>query len=108
MMMLMMLCILPSFNFHTFSIVAYDPRPFVTAPPAFLHSIDLHIISYHIISSSYIRIRNQLTKRNMDDNKRIKAKVKIKLITVFCTIYELTVNDISVSQFGRVPRPFDA
>jgi len=31
---------------------------------------------------SYIRIRNQLTKRNMDDNKRIKAK-KIKLITVF-------------------------
>jgi len=33
-------------------------------------------------TSSYIRIRHQLTKRNMDDNKRIKAN-DIKLITVF-------------------------
>ena len=35
-----------------------------------------------IITSSHIRIGNQWTKRNMDDNKRIKAK-EIKLITVF-------------------------
>ena len=41
-----------------------------------------HIIIY--IISSYIRIGNQLTKCNMVDNKRIKAK-EIKLIglTVF-------------------------
>jgi len=31
----------------------------------------LGMTSYHIIILSYVRTRNQLTKRNMDDNRRI-------------------------------------
>ena len=48
------------------------------------HVVLIRATAFYImlVSSSYIRIGNQLTKCNVDDSKRIKAK-EIKLITVF-------------------------
>ena len=56
------------------------------------HVVLIRATAFYImlVSSSYIRIGNQLTKCNVDDSKRIKAK-EIKL--QFCTKYALYIHN---------------